>query len=137
MKSHRQYSDADFLTQFEAGSFPSSLFSHEAHLRLAYLHIKTYGIDRAVDVVGRQIFHYVERLGAEDKFHKTLTVAATRAVYHFMLRTSAHDFEGLLSEFPRLTSDFKALIETHYGFDILSSTQAKTQYVEPDLLPFD
>ena len=36
-----------------------------------------------------------------------------------MQQTSTNNFDKLLREFPRLKYNFKDLVKTHYGYDIL------------------
>lgn len=137
ISNHLDLADSKFKTKFEDCSLPSNLFTHEAHLRLAYLTIQELGIEKATNTICKQITNYVQHLGAKDKFNKTLTIAATKALHHFMAKSNSSNFNSLIDEFPRLTSNFKDLISTHYGFDIYNSKIAKAKYLEPDLLPFD
>jgi hypothetical protein len=137
MKSHKDFSDNQFESMFERGEFPVSLFNHEAHLRLAFIHLKKYGRKEAIQNICSQLKSYVQKLGAEEKFNLTLTVAAIRAVEHFINKSGSDKFESLLAEFPRLNFNFKELMSAHYGFDIYNAQEAKEKFLEPDLLPFD
>ncbi|UJH68725.1 hypothetical protein [Allomuricauda sp. SCSIO 65647] len=137
MEKHRNLSDIEFSARFANATLRPELFTHEAHLRLAWLYIKNHGLKTAIDLVCTQIKHFAESNGAFDKFNKTLTVAAIRAVYHFMLKSESSTFHGFINEFPRLKHNFKALMAAHYGFDIYRSPKAKKEYLAPDLLPFD
>ncbi|PRX57282.1 hypothetical protein [Flagellimonas meridianipacifica] len=129
--------NSEFEKQFEAGILPPELFTHEAHIRLAWIHITQYGIDKAISNIVNQIQGYTTKLGVPDKFNKTLTIAAVRAVYHFMLKSNCSDFQSFIIENPRLKFNFKDLMASHYGFDIYTSLEAKKNFLEPDLLPFD
>ena len=137
MKTHLDYSDRDFIKHFTDLSFPADLFNHEAHLRFAFIHIDSFGKEGAVEMVTDRILKYVSNLGAEDKYHETLTVSAVEIVNHFMQKAESKEFVELLEEYPRLQSDFKSLLYTHYSSDILNSEEAKSRYLEPDLLPFE
>jgi len=150
MEPHRTLSDQVFLDRFANQALPPEWFSHEAHLRLAFLHIRHLGVEKAIDTVRTQLQAYVAHLGATDKYHETLTVAAVRAVYHFMLRegmvsqsaegmdgSTLDEFLGLLQRHPRLCTSFRDLMFAHYRTDIFSSAFAKKQYLEPELLPFN
>ncbi|MBC9796246.1 hypothetical protein [Sinomicrobium weinanense] len=137
MENHFTLSDFEFEQQFESGTLSPELFNHEAHLRLAWIHIDKYGIDKAIDNLCFQLLNYVTKLGAAHKFNKTLTVAAVKAVYHFMLRSESGTFRAFIREFPRLKYNFKDLMSCHYGVDIYNSPWAKKHFLEPDLLPFD
>lgn len=137
METHPELSDDAFEQQFASCSIKSSMFTHEAHLRLAWIHIKRYGLEQAIENVCQQIQRYAESLGAKDKFNKTVTVAALKAVNHFMTRTSSDSFTGLIAEFPRLKTEFKGLMNAHYGIDIFNLPKARKEFIEPDLLPFN
>lgn len=137
MKSHRELSNEEFLKQFRSCEMDESLFNHEAHLRLAWINIRQDGIERAVESIPNQIMAYVDHLGVRSIYNHTLTVAAVKVIYHFMLKSDSDDFTAFMDEFPRLTSNFKQLIEAHYSADIYTNDQAKAQFVEPNLLPFD
>lgn len=137
MEKHFELSDPEFEHEFAAGTLDPSYFSHEAHLRLAWIHIDKYGIERAQNNIIEQLQKFVEVVGAKDKFNMTLTLAATKAVYHFMLKSHSDNFKDFIIEFPRLKYNFKELMSCHYGFDIYNSSLAKTQFLEPDLAPFD
>ncbi len=129
--------DSQFEKQFEEGQLPSQLFTHEAHIRLAWIHIGKYGIETAIANIVSQIRSYTLKLGVPEKFNTTLTVAAVRAVFHFMLKRNSKDFKTFIMNNPRLKYNFRDLMESHYGFDIYNSPLAKQRYLEPDVLSFD
>jgi len=137
MEKHNTLSDATFEKQFEHCQLPQQLFTHEAHLRLVWIHIKQYGYDKTLITVPNQLRAYVSSLGAQEKYNITLTMAAIKAVYHFMMKSNAVDFSGFISEFPQLKYEFKTLIQTHYSLDIFNDVSAKRKFLRPDLLPFD
>lgn len=137
MERHFELSDSEFEKEFSAGSLDAQIFSHEAHLRLAWVHINKYGIEGAIENITAQLKNFVKTLGAEDKYNKTVTVAAIKAVYHFMLKSNTNTFQDFISENPRLKNNFRELLSYHYATDIFRSEEAKKEYVEPELLPFD
>ena len=136
MDHHLKLTDAQFLGHFNDCTLPPALFSHEAHLRLAWLNIKQLGAALAITKVQSQIKAYVKAVGATDKYNTTLTIAAVQMVNHFMQRSNAKHFTDFMKEYPQLKADFKRLIKAHYSFDIFNSAQAKTTYLAPDLQPF-
>jgi hypothetical protein len=137
MEKHHKLNDDEFEVSFASRSFQPEVFSHEAHLRLAWIHINKYGIDRAIQNINNQLLDFVNMLGAADKYNQTVTTAAIRAVYHFMLKSSTSSFQEFILENPRLKSQFKDLLFSHYKTDIFKSEKAKREYLEPELLPFD
>lgn len=137
MNSHYEISDIQFEKQFENCTLNPSIFNHEAHLRLAWIHITTYGIEQALMNIQMQLQRFVASVGASDKYNKTLTIAAVKAVYHFTLKSKVTTFSDFISEFPRLAYNFKELMEAHYSINIFTAQNAKQEYIVPDLLPFD
>ena len=137
MEKHFEWSDAIFEQQFSDCTLDPALFGHEAHLRLAWIHINKYGIDRAIKNICLQIQNFAARAGAPDKYNETVTIAAIRAVYHFMLRSDTDNFQDFILENSRLKTSFKQLLNSHYRTDIFNSERAKRAYIEPELLPFD
>lgn len=136
MQSHFDISDHAFEMQFQSGSFPPALFTHEAHIRLAWIHIKKYGCQKAIENISSQLMNYVTIIGATGKYNQTLTVAAVKAVSHFINKSVSSNFADFIQEFPKLNTNFKDLLATHYSVDIYHSETARRQFLEPDLLPF-
>jgi hypothetical protein len=136
MDSHFELSDDLFEEQFQNCQLNSALFNHEAHLRLAWIHVTKYGVEKAIENITSQLFLFVISLGAINKYNKTLTVAAIKAVNHFINKSDADNFPDFIQQFPRLKFNFKELMRFHYKIDIFNSETAKQNYLEPDLLPF-
>lgn len=135
--NHLSFDDHTFEAAFNSATLPPSLFNHEAHLRLAWIHIQQYGLDTAIENICSQLLNYVDHHGARDKYNETLTIAAIKAVYHFINRSDDTQFSDFIHSFPRLKYQFMELMNAHYSFDIFNAPKAKTQFLEPDLLPFD
>jgi hypothetical protein len=136
MQNHLELVDNEFEAQFSNCTLDASLFNHEAHIRLAWIHIIKYGVDQAISNVDAQLIKYVTSLGARDKYNKTVTVAAVKAVYHFIQKSESNSFKVFIKEFPRLKTNFKDLLSQHYSIDIFNSDTAKASFLEPNLLPF-
>ena len=137
MPNHLQFTDLDFEQQFRNCKLDPSDFTHEAHLRLAWINIEMYGIDTAITNIQDQLERFVASVGAKDKYNKTLTIAAIKTVYHFKLKSKATSFKDFIAEFPRLNYAFKDLIASHYSIDIYNSPLAKMEYIAPDLMAYD
>lgn len=137
MEKHFELTDEVFRNQFTQCTLNPKIFSHEAHLRLAWININDHGIKKAENKIQIQLQNFVEFVGAKDKYNKTLTIVATKAVNHFMNQSKSDNFKDFIVEFPQLKSNFKQLIDSHYSFDIFNSEKAKTEFLAPDLLTFD
>jgi hypothetical protein len=136
MSIHFDLTDAEFELAFKERTLDPTLFTHEAHLRLAWIHVRKYGVEHAIENINQQLLQFVDHVGARDKFNKTVTVAAIRAVNHFINKSKSESFADFIQEFPRLKYNFKELLAFHYGYEIFKSEKAKKEYIEPDLLPF-
>ena len=136
MDSHLELSDECFEEQFQNCTLDPALFNHEAHLRLAWIHVRKYGAEKAIENITSQLFSFVVSVGAMQKYNKTITIAAIRAVNHFINKSDADNFADFIQDCPRLKYNFKELMSYHYRVDIFKSELAKSQYLEPDLLPF-
>lgn len=137
MNNHFELSDADFEQEFANCSFNPSTFSHEAHLRLSWIHIKKYGTVKAIENITNQLKKYVEFLGATDKYNETVTVAGIKIVNHFMKTSTATNFVDFIEQNEQLISNFKRLLSAHYTTNIFESKEAKRKYISPELIPFD
>jgi hypothetical protein len=137
MESHYALSDSKFEEQFELCTLDPDLFTHEAHLRLAWVHITKYGLNKAIVNIVAQLVNYTIAIGERTIYNETVTIAAVKIVYHFMLKSQTDNFKDFIAENSRLKHNFKELIASHYRTDIFSSESAKSVYLEPELLPFD
>ena len=137
MANHFELSDGEFEQQFQNCTLDPELFTHEAHLRLAWIHIHQYGNEAAEENVSNQLKKFVASVGAEDKYHETVTIAAVKAVYHFMLQSKTRNFPDFIEENKQLLTHFKNLLSSHYQIDIFSSEEARSTFIQPDLAPFD
>lgn len=136
IQSHIELTDEEFELQFQRFTFKPTLFSHEAHLRLAYIHIRKYGMAQAEINMVRQIKEYAEYYGANDKFNKTVTIASVKVMNHFIEKATKDSFHELIEEFPNLMQDFRSILSQHYSFNVFGDRRAKKEFIEPDLLHF-
>jgi hypothetical protein len=125
MEQHFILSDEEFEEQFENISLNAALFTHEAHIRLACIHIKKYGETKAIENVTTQLKSYLINLGAIEKYNETLTVAAIKAVNHFMQKEKLKSFYEFITACHTLKTNFKNIIEQNYGIDISASKKTK------------
>ena len=137
MEKHFELTDSEFEIGFQNCILHPAIFTHEAHLRLAWIHITKYGRDIAIKNICDQLIVFTEFVGAREKYNATLTVAAIHAVYHFLKKSKTGTFQDFIHEFPRLKYNFKNLMKFHYAADIFNLQRAKMQYIEPDLVHFD
>lgn len=134
---HWKLSDAQFEADFADGSLPLPWFTHQAHIRLAWIQIKNYGVEQATENIRKQIIQFATAAGQPNKYHETITIASILMVAHFMKGDDAANSEAFIKAHPSLQQDFKELIKSHYSQDIFSDPNARKIFIEPDLAPFD
>ena len=137
MEKHWRYSDEAYEEKFKTEKFPPLYFSHEAHLRLAYIHLKKYGLDQSIENMCTQIYDFAIKYGATMKFNATVTYASLQIMYSYIQEGKSDNFSDLMKEFPSLLEDFKGEIQKYYSWDVFRSLEAKTKIHEPDLKPFE
>jgi len=113
-EQHRLLSDTTFLSAFQTGELDPVLFSHEAHLRLAWLYVRIYGLEDAICRITEALFSYVTKVGASDKFDLPLTVTAVKIVNDFVLKSSSKNFFEFIAAYPDLMLNFKGLVERYH-----------------------
>ncbi len=130
--------DAEFLSEFEACTLPPRAWTHEAHLRAAYLYASRFNVCTAIDVIRERIQAYnaAEQVRPTIRrgYHETITVAFMRLVAHKLANNSpmqcAADF--LDSQADLLNP---SILRNHYSQGLLSDPRASSIFVPPDRLP--
>lgn len=136
MPSHFDYSDEQFENLFALGNIADELFTHEAHIRLAWIHLLKYGETKAIENITHQIKAFTIQLNETEKYNHTLTIASIKVINHFRNKSKSRNFEEFLKEFPRLKTHFKELLQQHYSAFIFTDATAKVNFLQPDLTPF-
>ena len=136
MEKHYRFSDDVYEQKFRECKFPPLYFSHEAHLRLAYIHLNKYGLEQSIENMCNQIYDFAIKYGANMKFNATVTYASLQIMYSYMKKSQSNNFSDLMMEFPHLLINFKAEIQKHYSWDVFRSIEAKETIYQPDLEPF-
>jgi hypothetical protein len=134
LEGHLILNDSEFERQVANCTLNPSLFTHESRLRLAWLHIHRYGIEKAIENVSSQLLSYASILGINYTYNKTMTRAALHTVYHFKRQSRSKNFADFILEFPELKFNFKELTGFHYANDTFNSIHERYEfdYVEPE-----
>lgn len=129
MNTHENFNDRDFLNQIENCTLNPDLFTHESQLRLSWILINKYGLEIATLKNCKLKEQFYIKVLNSNKFNLPLTKAYTEILHYFMDKSSTKNFDKLLREFPRLKYDFKELVKTHYGYNILK--EHRTEKIKP------
>lgn len=130
-------SDKTFIEQFENKTLNPDLLNHYGHLRMAWLYLQSYPLQQAVDKVTSGISAYALSLGATDKFQHTLTEAIVRIMAIRMKQDDADTLESYLANNLDLVDDIRSVVGTYYSDALLNSERARSEFVSPDLAPFE
>jgi hypothetical protein len=133
-RSHFDFDDSTFLSDFENCTFPPELFTHQAHLRLAWILLQTHDPVKAGERLCALINRFDRHFGDGTKYHCTVTIAAAHIVNHF-IRDKEESFQELIDSNPRLMTHFKEMVMAHYSEDIFRDKDAAKIYLAP-LQPF-
>ena len=126
--------EQQFIKQFEELTLPPEQFNHRGHLWLAWIYLKNFDFKTACQKINEGIKSYAESLGANQKYHFTLTT-----VFIYMVRSrfnGGQDFEAFLKHNNDLLINSKKLIDAHYSNELINSEAARKGFVGPDKLPF-
>ena len=128
--------DPEFLDAFVALTLPRPLWTHEAHLRLAFLRLQAAGNDctAALSVVRQQIQAYNAAHANPGGYHETITAAWLRVVAARAAGNPVQSFAEFQATHPDLFSP-NYLLLNHYTRPVLFSPEARAAFVPPDGTP--
>jgi len=119
MLTTNELNDRELLEKVENCTLNPGLFNHETQLRLSWILVNKYGLEIATLKYCKIKEQFYKKALNSNKFNLPLTKAYTEILHYFMQKSATKNFDKLLREFPRLKYDFKKLVKTHYGIDIL------------------
>lgn len=126
--------DAEFLAAFMNCTLPEAEWTHEAHVRLAWICLVQSPPDEALARIRDGILGYnTDVLGRAHKYHETITVAFTRLIGErlrpgetwLQFRARNHD----------LVDVERPILGRYYSAARLTSDAARRSYVDPDREP--
>jgi uncharacterized protein (DUF924 family) len=105
-------SDDDFLAAFEAGAIPPAHFGHREHLRVAFLHVRRLGEEKAAPRVLDAIRRFATRAGKAHIFDEPMTRRWLARVAASSRRLAlVEDFASFLARAPELrVPDFETVL---------------------------
>jgi hypothetical protein len=123
--------DDEFLAAFDACTLPKPLWTHEAHVRLAWLCLDRFPFAAALAHVRAGIQKYNRSLGNTTGYHDTVTVAFVRIVA--AKRTPGETFADFRSANPDVFAKDRPILLNYYSKAVLDSAAARAGFVEPDV----
>jgi len=114
-------------------SLPPERFGHRDHLLAAWQCLREAPLAQASQRFCSVLITYVDHLGARDKYHHTLTVALLRLIAARM--RPGEDWAAFAAANADLINTAPALLARHYSPEVLDSTAARRDWIDPDRLP--
>jgi hypothetical protein len=127
-------SDETFVEQFERCVYPIGAFRHADHIRLGWFYHRAYDHAEAERRMAQSIRRFASSAGAAGKFHATITIGWMKLIRSAVVSgPPAASFAEFLDANPWLLE--KALLSMHYSAALLASAEARSAWIEPDLMP--
>lgn len=118
------------IDRFEASDIDPDKFDHEAHVYVGWLYIQQYELSEAISRFDAGLKRLVTKLGAEGKYHATLTW------FFLLLIAERAETDETWSTFKIRNSDLvengKKLLSRYYSDGYLFSDRAWERFVLPD-----
>lgn len=124
-------SDDNFIRSWEDCSLNDSEFTHKAHVRVAWIYLTRFPLNKAIDKCCRGIERFDKLNGDGTKYHKTLTVFAVLLIQKLMQSKNYASLDAFLHDHDYLITDFMDSVLCFYDKKVLFSTEAKTSFIPP------
>jgi hypothetical protein len=131
-------SDANLWNWFHAATLPAKEWTHQTHLRIAWMYLRRHSLDEAhilmrVGIIRLNASHGLVETPTRG-YHDTMTRVWLRLVAAAMCATPDHDASVHFLE-AHAGSLAKDAPLRHYTRERLLSAMARACFVEPDRLP--
>ncbi len=125
--------DDEFLAAFEAAAFTRPEWTHEAHVRMAWLYLTRFPAAEALERVRTGIQKLNTKIGSPDGYHETITVAFVRVIAARL--EPGEDFPAFRERNPELFDRTLSALLRHYSKERLHSPEARKEFIDPDREP--
>ena len=116
------------------GTLPADEFDHEAHIRLAWYYLVTWPYDEARERFNIDFQRLIVRVGAQQKYHKTITDALLQLISsHLQDERCREDWLYFKQDAEPLFADAYGLLQRFYSSGVLESEPARKAFKEPDV----
>jgi len=129
----------ELLRSFEEVTISRDAWKHAEHLVVALCYLETNGLDGATLKMRTGILNLLKAFGVdltkEMPYHETITVFWMRTAYAYSLMNKEQSLVEKANGLCQLFDKDHPL--KFYSRDLLFSDRARSEFVEPDLIPFD
>ncbi|KAI8374636.1 flavin reductase like domain-containing protein [Radiomyces spectabilis] len=140
-RGYRSVGDQVFMKALEDSTLDTRLWMHRAHIRMAWNYLRDQPRDQAEPLIKKIIHsHFEKNPTTKQKYHETITsfyiglIDLAMQSHQMNDLKDQDDFFDFMEKFPVLTDP--RTIQSYYSPQLLSSDQARREFVPPDLKPF-
>jgi hypothetical protein len=125
--------DVDIVSAFENGTLDPARFNHRLHLSLAWTYLQRDGFPEGALHFRRHLKAYVAAVGAQDKYHETITWAYLTLLNEEMSLRSApgESFDSMIERRPDLLDHRNGAIARSYSQAQLDVPDARRVFLLP------
>jgi len=132
--------DSDLQILFERQNILNTDFSHEKHIRIAFIYLSQNSFEHGLEL----IVSGIKQLNAANKvpgelrtrgFHQTITIAWAKLVAQRLENYAFTSSQEFLKKYPDILNP--RLLNDYYTTERLMSWEAKREFIEPDIKAFD
>ena len=120
-------------------TLPKAEWTHRAHLAVGAWHVDRYGPDEALTRLRDGIRALNDSHGtinsASSGYHETVTRAYVRLIAGFFATRPGRSLPERVSELIGGTLGEREALLRHYSREVLKSSRARAEWIEPDLEP--
>jgi len=113
------------------GPWRQAVFDHRQHVKFAWT-VLAESPDSALSIVADEIRRFAD-VHAPGRYHETITQFWVKLVAHTRAAGPDADFQTHVARYPVLLD--KEALTRHYSSGALGTAQARSVFVEPDLVP--
>lgn len=123
----------DIVTAFENGSLDPARFDHRTHLALGWHYLQRDGFPEGALHFRRHLQNYVAKVGAQSKYHETITWAYLVLLNEERCLRSAPDesFDTMIQRRPDLLDHRNGAIARCYSKSQLDAPDARRVFLLP------
>jgi hypothetical protein len=124
--------DDELVAHFSSATLPAAAFSHDQHVRAAWLFVTRHGMPAALTTFPAALRRFAATHGAAAKYHETITWAFLLLVHERHARQPASSWNAFASANRDLLTWRPSILESFYTADTLASELARQVFVMPD-----
>ncbi len=124
--------DAEFLKDFEKQGISRECWTHEAHVRVAWIYLSKYPFEEAMSRIRERIQQLNSVIGARVGYHETITRAYLLLVNQARQEAAGASYDEFKAAHAALLERGLLALDLYYSREWLMTEEAKGTFIEPD-----